>query len=760
MDKELPIDPAQPLTTLERVKQARRDADKSQSAWRDEAEQCYGFVAGDQWSESDKSKLEEQMRAAVVFNRVGPMVDSVAGSEVNNRQAVRYIPRQPGDSAVNELLSGAADYVRDQCDAEDEESDAFLDAVICGVGWTETRMDYSDNPDGDIKVERRDPLTMRWDPSAKKRNLSDRRWQQHDEMMSLEDVEAQWPDKADEIAASSSLGFDETPDPHDADPEMAYRQNGVGYDRKTGRVRVTRHQWYELEAYYAVLDPATQTMMDLSAEEYEKLSERVEKVTGATIGESMPTVKKARKVYKQAFVCGDVLLEEGPAPCNRFSYHAITAKRDRNKGTWYGIVRPMMDPQRWANKFISQILHIINTNAKGGLVVESDAIENLRKFKEEWARADSVSEVEPGAISGGKIMPKPIPAYPVAIDNMLQFSISSLRDVTGINLELLGMADRQQAGILEAQRKQAAMTVLATLFDSLRRYRKESGRTLAKFIVDYISDGRLVRIVQGDGLEQFVPLLKDPMTMEYDVIVDEAPNTVDKKQQTFELLMAMMPNLGAIGVPFAVELLEYSPLPKAMVEKWKGIVAQQPQANPQMVAQMQEAIQQLQGQLQQANMKLMSKDQEIQARMAEAKMSADSELTVALEKARIEAQAEYERTIQKARIDAEALIQKTIIQAQAQAQQTEVQTQAAIQQAEITRPPPQVVTEPDDYGQIKSLVGQLVDAVNKLAESHGETGKRLDDMGAAVEKASRKPKGFKHITDADGRIVESQPVWE
>lgn len=71
-----------------------------------------------------------------------------------------------------------------------------------------------------------------------------------------------------------------------------------------------------------------------------------------------------------------------------------------------------------------------------------------------------------------------------------------------------------------------------------------------------------------------------------------------------------------------------------------------------------------------------------------------------------------------------------------------------------------MVTEPDDYGQIKSLVGQLVDAVNKLAESHGETGKRLDDMGAQVAKASKKPKGFKHITDADGRIVESQPVWE
>lgn len=751
---ELPIERDEPLSTVERVKAARTEADRTQSAWREEARQCYAFVAGDQWSETDKAALEEQMRAAVVFNRVGPMVDSVAGSEVNNRQAVRYVPRQSGDSAVNEILSGAADYVREQCDAEDEESDAFLDAVTCGVGWTEIRMDYSDNPDGDVQIRRIDPLSMRWDPAAKQRNLSDRRWQQHDEMMSLDEIEALWPDKADEIAASASLGTtsEDEGETHNADPIAAYRQNPFGYERKTGRVRVTRHQWWELQTYHAVLDPATGQMLELDQDQFSKLAERVKAITGAEIEQSMPTVRKSRKVYRQAFVSGDLLLEEGDCPCNRFSYHALTAKRDRNKGTWYGIVRPMMDPQRWANKFLAQILHIINTNAKGGLVVEADAVANIRKFKEDWAKADSVVEVEPGTISGSKIMPKPIPQYPVAIDNLLQFSISSLRDVTGINLELLGMADRQQAGILEAQRKQAAMTVLATLFDSLRRYRKESGRTLAKYIVEYISDGRLVRIISGNGLEQFVPLVRDPQAMEYDVIVDEAPNTVDKKQQTFELLMSMLPNLGAIGVPFAVELLEYSPLPKAMVEKWKQIVQQQPQANPQMVAQMQQAIQQLQGQLQQAQMRLMSKDQEIQARMAAAKLTADTELATSLEKARIEAQAEYQRTIEKARIDAEALIQQTIIKAQ-----------AATQQAEITKPlppPAPIVNEPDDYGEIKGLVGQLVQAVNKLAESHGEACKRMDDMGEQVAKASRKPKGFKHVSDSEGRIIESQPVWE
>jgi hypothetical protein len=196
---------------------------------------------------------------------------------------------------------------------------------------------------------------------------------------------------------------------------------------------------------------------------------------------------------------------------------------------------------------------------------------------------------------------------------------------------MLGMVDRQQAGILEAQRKQAAMTVLAGLFDGLRRYRKEQGRTLAHFIREYLGDGRLVRILGGDGTERYIPLLKDQLALEFDVVVDEASTSPNKKAEVFGILMQLLPQLERMGVPFPPQLLEYMPLPVAMVDKWKEALQQKaqqpPPPNPQLIAaqanmlKAQSGAQQAQMDAQLAQAELPIKMQELGVRKLEADVS-------------------------------------------------------------------------------------------------------------------------------------------
>jgi hypothetical protein len=231
----------------------------------------------------------------------------------------------------------------------------------------------------------------------------------------------------------------------------------------------------------------------------------------------------------------------------------------------------LRDPQRWANKFFSQLLHIINTNAKGGLMMETGAAENPRKFEKDWAKANSVVKLNPGGL--GKIGPKPIPVIPPAISELMNFSISSIRDTSGVSLELLGMADREQAGYLEAQRTKAGLTILAGFFDGLRLYRKKQGRVLAYFIQEYLSDGRLIKIV-GKDREQFVPLMKQPDGMKFDVVVDSAPTSRDMKEKTWAALMEMVPLIQSQGLPIPPEIIEYSPLPSGLVAAWKPMLLQ------------------------------------------------------------------------------------------------------------------------------------------------------------------------------------------
>ncbi|MEY2875607.1 MAG: hypothetical protein RLZZ373_2978, partial [Pseudomonadota bacterium] len=286
-----------------------------------------------------------------------------------------------------------------------------------------------------------------------------------------------------------------------------------------------------------------------------------------------PSVNGAKipvRKYMEAWVAGNIALEEGPLK-GGFSYEFITGKRDRNRGYWYGLVRPGKDPQRWANKFFSQILHIINTNAKGGVLVETGAVGDIKKFEENWAKSDAVQQVNPGGLA--KILPKQPANIPASLFQTMEFAISSIRDCTGVNLELLGLADRQQAGVLEAQRTQSGLTILAPFFAAMRLYRKRHGRLLDFYIKTYISDGRLIRVA-GEESEQYVKLIREPIDVDCDVVVDSAPTSRDTKERTWQIIGPILQMFQANGIQPPPEVLDYLPLPNSLAQKMKQAVVQ------------------------------------------------------------------------------------------------------------------------------------------------------------------------------------------
>ena len=306
----------------------------------------------------------------------------------------------------------------------------------------------------------------------------------------------------------------------------------------------------------------------------------------------LPAEKIGGRVFKTAFL-GRTILSVREIGCPHFTFNAITGFRDRNRGLWYGLVRAMKDPQRWANKWLSQTLHIMNVNAKGGVMMESGSVEDPAEFERKWAKPDSVSWVPEGALSnpgGPKIQAKPTTQFPAGFFNLMQFAISSVRDVAGINLEMLGMREANQPASLEYQRRQAGVTILAQLFRSLRRYHRNQGKVMLYYIQNYLSDNRLIRIV-GDEGAQYVPLAKQA-DVKYDIVVDEGPSSPNQKERVWALVGD---NFWNLPPEIQSALLDYSPFPASVVEKIRK-AGQEAMEAP--AAKMQEQMMALQAQFQ------------------------------------------------------------------------------------------------------------------------------------------------------------------
>lgn len=552
--------------------------------WREEAREDYDFVAGRQYDDEELKVLRKKKRPVVVFNRIGPVVDSVHGQEIGNRREVRYIPREMGDAVANEMLTGAAEWFRDQSNAETHESDSFWDMLVSGLGWTETRIDYEEQKDGKPSIDRIDVFEMFYDFNAKARNLTDARRVHRVRRLPLSEATAMFPgytrEQLDATWTTVSTVGDLTNIPNEEG----------GQDTGDGMVTIVHCQWIERESYYVAQDPTTGEEAEFSVSEYQTANTRMQ----ALLGVKLEGVQMRRKVRKQAFF-GDIVLAYGPAPCpNKFSFQAITGKRDRNRNTWYGLVRSMKDPQRWANKWLSQTMHIMNSNAKGGLMAEKDAFENVRKAEESWTDPDAITWMKSGAISGGKIRDKPPAAFPAGFMQLTEFAVSSIRDTSGVSVEMLGLREAGQAASLEAQRKQAGMTILQPFFDALKYYREEQGCVMLYYIQHDLSNGRLIKIMGPEGAK-YVPLIKQA-SEEYDIIVDDAPTSPNQKEAAWAIMMQLLPIFGATLPPdMLTTLLEYSPLPSTIVEKLKKQAEQTQQQQAEQAQKAQAAAEQREG---------------------------------------------------------------------------------------------------------------------------------------------------------------------
>lgn len=540
---------------------------RAQGAWREHVEDDFAFVAGHQWTDEEKADLEEKARAAIVFNRTSVIISAVAGSEINNRTEVRYIPREIGDVKPNEILTAGGEWFRDQADAEDSDSEAFFHLLVCGLGVTETTLDFDEDPEGEPCIKVIDPVAFGWDEFAREKGLRDARYFFEVQERPTSEMLERFPKHEFEEINATWIDAKAKGDKHETIIGDQYTHGEGASEENTDTVTVVRIQYKERIRMVETVDPMTGQRVEFSQEKFDMMSRM--------LPEPLPHRQLTRWEWRQAFLGAREILEENQPDKEGATFSVMTGSWDRKEKMFYGLLRSMKDPQKYANKWLTQSLHILNSNAKGGVVVETDAVVDMTQFEESWAAADGVTHLQPGGI--GKIQEKPKAQFPAAFMQLTEFAVSAIRDASGVNMELLGLRDQNQPGILEYQRKQAAMSTLAAFFDSLRFYRKMQGRTIFNFLRNYIApSGRLVRIVKEDQ-QQYVPLVAAMDTKKYDVIIDDAPTSTNEKERAWSVIQALLPMLQNAGLALEdwADLLEYSPLPSSFAEKVRAKAEEQ-----------------------------------------------------------------------------------------------------------------------------------------------------------------------------------------
>jgi hypothetical protein len=560
------IDPERVLKEFtERFPQAKRH----QREWREEARMLYDLKAGHQMSPEDEAAIDEKYDGSypkISFNVTDKYCSAVEGLQVNNRQEMRFYPREEGDAGIDEFSTGVVKWCRDQSEAEDEETDAFGDLFLTGLGWIEHYLEDEEDPESPyIGQDRIDPLDMYYDGNARKKNLVDRRWDCRMKGFSEDEFE----EKFGEQAWGQFEPMDDATVQHVTQPDDYGTR--VGGSAQPARIWVADYQFSESVQHWIVTanlpNPDSGEMAPMR-EVVTKSDWRVMKQALESAGIPYESERVSKRCYYRAWIRQDRILGKVRELKCGFTREAMTGKRDRNRNTPYGIGRVIKDPQLWLNKFFASILYTLMVNAKGGLMAEEDSFEDPSEAERTWANPSSITFTTPGAVSGGKIQPKPPAPYPAGMESLMRFTMDILPGTSGISPELLGLADRDQPGILEAQRKQSAMAIIAWVFDAMRRYYKRSGKLMLSMIAEYLNEGQLIRISGEEGAK-YVRLIKDKLVRRFDTIVDESPTSVNMQERAWVSMKEAIPMGAQLGAPPPPSAIKYIPgLPAEFKAEW------------------------------------------------------------------------------------------------------------------------------------------------------------------------------------------------
>ena len=507
------------------------------TTWKDNAKVWWSYYIGDQWTEDEVAALTERGQAVSTYNHIKPSIDAIIGGERSNRPEIKMVGRTMDDEQIAQVKTSLYDFIVYNSDSDSELDMALLDAFITGRGWKKVVPKEDEKEVADLYHEYVDYRNMFIDGMSRKDDMSDCRYL-HQAVFTDEDIiKASFPNYTE---GNRHQDFFESSSEEDI------------WTASEDRTRVRL-----IETWY-----------------------RDEKGDVSSV----------------IWVKGQILERyDKPYEMNDFPFIQITLNRDLENQP-FGLVKTMVSPQDEVNKRHSKALHYLNAKQ---VHAEEDAFKSLDEAKKNLAKPDGVVIYNDGALQNGSVILKDNAPLADAHTKLMEVARNEILTLVGLNAGYMGQSGSGESGTKTTLNIQQAQNVLIPVFNKIRQARHREAKITMALSTEFYTSERVIRITQENGTYGFMAIntlqedennvittMNDISDNDIDIIVADAPPSLNDRQEQFDLLMRMQQNT-AMPIPPNI-LLRYSNV------KDKHKLAAEIEQHNNLQAQLQQAAQQMQ----------------------------------------------------------------------------------------------------------------------------------------------------------------------
>lgn len=514
------------------AKQFRSFLDQTEEGRRN-AELARDYYDNKQWTSQESQTLKARGQAPIVINRIAPKIDFLLGVEKTNRTDPKAFPRTPEHDEDAEAATDALRYVADKENLDDLFSNAFEELAIEGIGALSVEIEERGGVI-EILVEQVHWDRFYFDPHSREKDFKDARFMGVTAWLDKSQVVKMFPKAKDNVEALLS---------DNPDDETFSDRPEMWADQGRQRIRVNRHCYLDDDDVWNIVYFSANMVL--------------------------------REPKPSPFVD-----EDGDPVCPVIAQSMFVDREN----TRYGLAHRLIGPQDEINHRRSKALHMLSSTrawqTRDGVIPDPhDFLDQLSRGKgiatANGIRGQDWDLIDNAPMAQGQLV-------------MLQDAKAEIDNI-GANSSLAGKEDANLSGRALLARQQGGLTELGPAFDALRYLKLRVFRAVWQRVRQFWDEERWVRVTDDEKGSKFVGLnqpitrgdvmleqakaaqaqgqpvqpfdVNDPRLMEVvgiarevakmdvDIIVSDAPDTINLQAEQFELL-AQMYQANPQAIPF------------------------------------------------------------------------------------------------------------------------------------------------------------------------------------------------------------------